>query len=53
VYPDEVWYGFVAITDVEEIVQSHIRDGKPVERLRLAESCINTARCPHKDGRNN
>ncbi len=48
VYPDEVWYGFVDVSDVNEIVESHIRDGKPVERLRLPETCLNTARCPHK-----
>ena len=48
VYPDEVWYGFVDASDVNEIVESHIRDGRPVERLRLPETCLNTARCPHK-----
>jgi (2Fe-2S) ferredoxin len=48
VYPEAVWYGFVTPGDVAEIVQSHLVEGKPVERLRLAESCINTATCPHK-----
>lgn len=48
VYPDEVWYGFVDAGDVEEIVTEHIRDGRPVERLRLPDTCLNTARCPHK-----
>lgn len=50
VYPEQVWYGFVKPEDVDEIVESHIIGGKPVERLRLPESCINTARCPHKGG---
>ena len=48
VYPDEVWYGFVGVNDVEEIVQEHILAGRPVERLRLAESCLNNPRCPHR-----
>ena len=48
VYPDGVWYGFVTAADVDEIVESHIIGGQPVERLRLAESCVNAATCPHK-----
>jgi (2Fe-2S) ferredoxin len=35
VYPEAVWYGGVTLDDVEEIFQSHILDGQPVERLRL------------------
>jgi (2Fe-2S) ferredoxin len=48
VYPDAVWYGGVTPDDVDEIVESHIVNGVPVERLRLAEGCIATAECPHK-----
>lgn len=48
VYPDAVWYGFVTPGDVNEIVQSHLVNGTPVERLRLPDSCVNTATCPHK-----
>lgn len=33
VYPEAVWYTYVDLQDVEEIVQSHLRDGKVVERL--------------------
>jgi len=47
VYPEQVWYGFVKVEDVEEIVQSHLIEGKPVERLRIPDSCINAAKCPH------
>ena len=36
VYPEAVWYGHVTVDDVDEIVQSHLIEGKPVERLRLA-----------------
>jgi (2Fe-2S) ferredoxin len=48
IYPDAVWYGGVTLADVEEIIESHIVGGKPVERLRLPESCLNTASCEHK-----
>ena len=48
VYPDAVWYGHVTEADVEEIIESHILSGKPVERLRLADSCLNTPTCEHR-----
>ena len=48
VYPDAVWYGRVSLDDVEEIVESHIMRGKPVERLMIADECLNAASCPHK-----
>ena len=48
VYPEAVWYGHVQPSDVEEIVREHLLEGRPVERLRLAEGCINTATCPHR-----
>jgi (2Fe-2S) ferredoxin len=35
VYPEGVWYGGVTAADVPEIVESHLVNGKPVERLRL------------------
>ncbi|MDO8625237.1 MAG: (2Fe-2S) ferredoxin domain-containing protein [Candidatus Diapherotrites archaeon] len=34
VHPDGVWYKGVAMSDVAEIVESHLQDGKIVERLR-------------------
>jgi (2Fe-2S) ferredoxin len=37
VYPDEVWYTYVDNEDLEEILQSHLVEGKPVDRLRLPE----------------
>jgi (2Fe-2S) ferredoxin len=36
VYPEAVWYTFVDKSDIDEIVDSHLRRGEPVERLRLA-----------------
>ena len=35
VYPEGVWYTYVDRQDIDEIVESHLRDGVPVERLRL------------------
>jgi (2Fe-2S) ferredoxin len=35
VYPEGVWYGGVSISDVQEIMDSHIAGGKPVERLMI------------------
>ena len=48
VYPEGVWYGGVGLGDVDEIIDSHIVGGKPVERLRMRDSCINTPSCEHK-----
>ena len=35
VYPDGVWYAQVRASDVPEIVEEHIVNGRPVERLVL------------------
>ena len=51
VYPEQVWYGSVTPADVAEIVREHVVAGRPVERLQLPESCVNTAACPHKPKR--
>ena len=36
VYPEAVWYTFVDKEDIDEIVESHLRQGRVVERLLLA-----------------
>jgi (2Fe-2S) ferredoxin len=36
VYPEGVWYTFVDQDDIEEIIQSHLISGCPVERLQLS-----------------
>lgn len=38
VYPEAVWYTFVDTTDLDEIVERHLKSGEVVERLRLPES---------------
>jgi (2Fe-2S) ferredoxin len=35
VYPENVWYGGVKLEDVDEIVEEHLVNGRPVERLRI------------------
>lgn len=33
VYPEGVWYTFVDTADIDEIVESHLKNGQVVERL--------------------
>lgn len=33
VYPEAVWYSFVDNNDIDEIVNSHLKNGQVVERL--------------------
>jgi (2Fe-2S) ferredoxin len=35
IYPDGIWYAQVRAADVPEIVEEHIVNGRPVERLAL------------------
>ena len=35
VYPEAVWYTFVDGDDIDEIVESHLKNGEVVERLLL------------------
>jgi (2Fe-2S) ferredoxin len=37
VYPEQIWYGGIKVEDVEEIIQEHLLNGRPVERLILKE----------------
>ena len=37
IYPEGCWYGGVKIEDVPEIIESHIINGVPVERLKMRE----------------
>jgi len=41
VYPEQIWYGGVTVTDVEEIIQKHIIENKPVERLMIKDKKFN------------
>jgi (2Fe-2S) ferredoxin len=35
VYPEGTWYTYIDEEDVDEIIDSHIINGKPVERLKI------------------
>ena len=35
VYPEAVWYTYVDASDIDEIVDSHLKNGRVVERLLL------------------
>ncbi len=41
VYPEQIWYGGVKLEDVEEIIQSHIINNQPVERLMITDKRFN------------
>lgn len=38
VYPEAVWYSYVDAADIDEIVDSHLKNGRIVERLLLPPS---------------
>lgn len=35
VYPEETWYTFVDREDVDEIIDEHLMNGRPVARLQI------------------
>lgn len=35
VYPEGIWYTFVDESDIDEIIDSHLVQGQPVERLMI------------------
>ena len=35
VYPEAIWYTFVDNADIDEIIDSHLINGKVVERLKI------------------
>ena len=35
IYPEGVWYSYVDETDLEEIIQEHLINGRTVDRLRI------------------
>ena len=37
VQPDNIWYAGVQASDLEELCGSHLRDGRPVERLLMPD----------------
>lgn len=37
VYPEQIWYGGITIEDVDEILDEHLINGRPVERLIIKD----------------
>lgn len=35
VYPEGTWYTYIDESDVDEIIESHLVNGKPVDRLKI------------------
>ncbi|WP_035056863.1 (2Fe-2S) ferredoxin domain-containing protein [Andreprevotia chitinilytica] len=35
IYPEETWYTYVDKSDIDEIIDEHIVNGRPVERLKI------------------
>ncbi|WP_133131069.1 (2Fe-2S) ferredoxin domain-containing protein [Legionella yabuuchiae] len=35
VYPEGIWYNYASFDDIDEIVNTHILNGEPVERLLI------------------
>jgi (2Fe-2S) ferredoxin len=35
VYPEAVWYTYVDESDVDEIIEEHLKNGRVVDRLRI------------------
>ena len=42
VYPEGVFYGGAHREDVDELIESHIVNDRPVERLRIPDEILNT-----------
>jgi len=35
IYPEETWYTYVDETDLDEIIEEHLKHGRIVERLKI------------------
>jgi (2Fe-2S) ferredoxin len=35
VYPEAIWYTYVDRSDIDEIIEEHLQNGRIVERLRM------------------
>lgn len=49
-YPQGIWYGHVTAADVPRIVRHTLVQGEVLEDLKIADSCLNNPRCPHRAG---
>ena len=35
IYPEATWYTYIDEADIDEIIESHLKNGKPVRRLAI------------------
>jgi (2Fe-2S) ferredoxin len=35
VYPEAIWYTFVDLSDIDEIINEHLQHGRVVQRLQV------------------
>ncbi len=35
IYPEGIWYTYQTVTDIDEIIEHHLKNGQIIERLRL------------------
>lgn len=38
VYPEAIWYTYVDKADIDEIIESHLQKGQPVQRLMVDQA---------------
>ena len=48
IYPHGIWYGHVRVEDVARIVAKTVVGGEVLTDLEIANSCLNSAECPHR-----
>lgn len=41
IYPEQVWYGNVTIDDIDEIIDKHLLNNKPIDRLKIKDKRFN------------
>lgn len=42
IYPQQIWYGNVALSDVERIIEETVIGGRIIEELRISDEMLNT-----------
>lgn len=47
IYPQGIFYGHVTPADVPRIVEETIVNGRVLDDLRIADSCLNNPNCEH------
>ncbi|MDH3986850.1 MAG: (2Fe-2S) ferredoxin domain-containing protein, partial [Gammaproteobacteria bacterium] len=35
IYPEAVWYTYIDKSDIDEIIEEHLQNGRIVERLKI------------------